>query len=500
MHEQFPKASDADITFILEGTYPFVRGGVSSWVYQLMQNLPQYRFAIIFLGGQQKEYTEVKYPFPENLVHLQTHFLFDEKAVPKPKHIVTDLTDFKELCDMHADFKAYEQANYHELCQNIRTALIDKQSVTVDDFLYSRASWNYLVRNYYENCPEISFLDYFWSMRNMHAPLWEVIKIVEQVPQTNLFHSISTGYAGFLGALLQSKYKKPFIISEHGIYVKERKIDLLKHQWVAVGHDAEQRLAETHQYLTQSWIKFFNVLARFTYTSANYVVSLFSNYQKQQIADGAPIEKTQIIPNGVTYPKAAVKAAPNHPPIVALIGRVVAIKDIKTFIRAMLSVSKTIPGAVAWVVGPEDEDPIYAAECKELVNVLHLKEVVLFKGMQNTQEILPQIDLIVLSSISEGLSLVLLEGFAAGIPAVATNVGAGKELIEGKNPEDKQLGKSGILVEIANANALAEGICHLLGDTLAWQDAQRAARERVKKYYNQDNLLTQYTELYEKAF
>lgn len=41
----------ADIALLLEGTYPFIRGGVSSWVHQMISGLPEYRFALVFLGA-----------------------------------------------------------------------------------------------------------------------------------------------------------------------------------------------------------------------------------------------------------------------------------------------------------------------------------------------------------------------------------------------------------------------------------------------------------------
>lgn len=49
----------ADIALLLEGTYPFIRGGgVSSWVHQMISGLPEYRFALVFLGGAIPAITE----------------------------------------------------------------------------------------------------------------------------------------------------------------------------------------------------------------------------------------------------------------------------------------------------------------------------------------------------------------------------------------------------------------------------------------------------------
>ncbi|WP_261887424.1 DUF3492 domain-containing protein [Vibrio aerogenes] len=42
----------ADVILVLEGTYPYVRGGVSSWVHQLIHGLPSVTFELVFLGGR----------------------------------------------------------------------------------------------------------------------------------------------------------------------------------------------------------------------------------------------------------------------------------------------------------------------------------------------------------------------------------------------------------------------------------------------------------------
>ncbi len=48
-----------------------------------------------------------------------------------------------------------------------------------------------------------------------------------------MYHTISTGYAGFLGAMLKRRTGKPLLLSEHGIYTKERKIDLFQSEWIS---------------------------------------------------------------------------------------------------------------------------------------------------------------------------------------------------------------------------------------------------------------------------
>ncbi len=113
---------------------------------------------------------------------------------------------------------------------------------------------------------------------------------------------------------------------------------------------------------------------------------------------------------------------------------------------------------------PEDEDPSYAQDCHHLVESLGLQHQVKFLGFQKIDDILPKIGLMVLSSISEALPLVILEGYAAGVPCVSTDVGSCRQLIEGFGEADRALGASGAVVGIADPEALAEAIIALLSD------------------------------------
>jgi glycosyltransferase involved in cell wall biosynthesis len=185
------------------------------------------------------------------------------------------------------------------------------------------------------------------------------------------------------------------------------------------------------------------------------------------------------------------------PPVMALIGRVVPIKDIMTYIRSMRTVVNRVPEAEAWIIGPEDEDAEYAQECRNLAVGLGLTDKVKFLGFQSLTDVLPQVGVVVLSSISEALPLVLLEGFAAGVPAVATDVGACRQLIYGLDAEDQALGAAGSVVGIADPQALATAVVELLTDQDKWQAASNAGIRRVEKYYNQEQMFGRYRDIYE---
>ena len=67
------QGTEADIGLLLEGTFPYVAGGVSSWVNQMIRGFPDIRFAVVFIGSLEEEYGEQKYELPPNVVHFERH-------------------------------------------------------------------------------------------------------------------------------------------------------------------------------------------------------------------------------------------------------------------------------------------------------------------------------------------------------------------------------------------------------------------------------------------
>src|SRR5258705_11993842 len=60
----------ADVCLVLEGTYPYVQGGVSAWAHDLIRGLPHLRFAIVHIGPEKGAYQRRHYELPENVVTL----------------------------------------------------------------------------------------------------------------------------------------------------------------------------------------------------------------------------------------------------------------------------------------------------------------------------------------------------------------------------------------------------------------------------------------------
>jgi glycosyltransferase involved in cell wall biosynthesis len=494
------RAQRVDILLLLEGTFPYVPGGVSSWVNQIIRAFPQYQFGIVFIGGRREDYGKPHYELPDNVVHFEEFFLQDADVTIPVSKSATSRKVFNQVTCLHDAFRNTESTEaIGQLIREVAPMLSESGGLSEQHFRHSEGAWDFLTARYEEYCTDPSFTDYFWTVRIMHMPIWRLVRICENLIPARLYHTCSTGYAGLLGALLRYRSTTPLLVTEHGIYTKERKIDLLQSLWLQDNRGVFEKDISKPGYFQSLWVRFFETMGRVCYDAADEIVALYEGNRQRQIHDGAPAAKTRRIPNGIDVNRYTIvrdQRPEVAPHVVALIGRVVPIKDIKTFIRSIFIAVRRLPNLRGWIIGPQYEDPEYVRECIDLVASLGLQNNIEFLGFRRIDELLPEVGLVALSSISEGLPLVVLEAFAAGVPVVTTDVGSCRELVQGTGDEDRSLGEAGAVVEIANPGLFADAIIDLLEQPLKWQAARQAAIARVERYYTHTIMEDAYGNLY----
>ena len=489
----------ADVALLVEGTYPFVRGGVASWVHRLIEALPDLAFSVVFLGARRSDHGPPVFPAPPNVRHFARQYLFEPpEQAPAPSRA-------RGRCPMAAVDRLHELLRTTSCATtldpivlgSLTRLLAEPGGVTHAQFLHGDDAWQRIEEAYRRDSPEASFTDYFWTIRATHAAVFAVAELARRVPPARCYHAVSTGYAGLLGALLHHRHGRPLVVTEHGIYTKERKIDL-----ASAEHVPGDRDPGGPGFGRRLWLRFFQGVGRITYASADRVIALTEGSRRRQIQDGADPARTRVVPNGVDLARfARIRAArpATPPPVVGFLGRLVPIKDVKCFLRAMRTVITRDPEARGWVVGPTSEDEGYARECVQLAATLGLEGHVTFTGYLPAEEVLPRLGLLVLTSISEGLPLVVLEAFASGLPIVATDVGACRELVEGRGSDDRAQGAAGAVVPIADPEAVARAVLALLRDPARWRAAQAVGVRRVETYYTEARVLEAYRGLYQEA-
>jgi glycosyltransferase involved in cell wall biosynthesis len=484
-----------DVALLVEGTYPFVRGGVASWVHRLVESLPELAFSIVFLGGRRCDHGPAVYPAPPNVRHFERVYLFeppDDAPAPSAARRRCPMADLDRL---HQQLRAGpDTALDPAMLDGIARVLGEPGGVTRADLLHGDEAWRRIDDAYRRDCPEGSFTDYFWTIRATHAAVFTLAELARRLPPARLYHAVSTGYAGLLGALLRHRHGRPLVVTEHGIYTKERKIDLASAEHVP--GDGDPRAPELGR---RMWLRFFQGLGRIAYASADRIIALYDGSRRRQIQDGADPARTCVIPNGVDLDRFAATRAQRSrapAPVLGFLGRVVPIKDVKCFIRAIKAVVARCPEARGMIVGPASEDPSYARECAQLAAALGLEGRLTFTGFRPADEVLPELDVLVLTSISEGLPLVVLEAFASGLPVVTTDVGACRELVEGRTPEDREHGSAGAVVPIADPEAVARAALAVL-EPARWRAARDVAIRRVETFYAEARVFDAYRRIYE---
>lgn len=482
-----------DVCLILEGTYPYVAGGVATWVHQLVSAMRDLRFGIVYIAPQSDPTRRAKYSIPPHVMFLREIYLHDYVVEPTRRRDPTP-ADFALLEAWYDDLA---HARFDRFPEVVRAFQGDARCFDIPTLFGHRASWELLCRWHARTAPTVSFLDFFWTWRATHLPLVQVMTAA--IPPARIYHAVSTGYAGWFAAMAKLHHHGAMLLTEHGIYSYERLLEISQAQWIYEEAGPQVRAARQLSFFKQWWVQLFHVLSGVAYAQADQIFTLYEGNKTQQVLSGAAADKIAIIPNGIDLDRLLlVTRARAATPHIGLVGRVVAIKDVKTYIQAAKRVLETLPAAHFYIIGPADEEPDYAEECRRLVRLARLEERVTFTGRVDPLEYYRFLDLVVLTSVSEAQPYVILEANGVGIPIVATDVGACREMLEGRGAEDRALGASGLLTELANPDATATAITTLLRDRALYDRCAEAGKLRVRRYYDQTDLLSRYLNWYER--
>jgi glycosyltransferase involved in cell wall biosynthesis len=484
-----------DVCLVLEGTYPYVAGGVSTWTHDLIQAQEHLSFHLLVLVPPGQE-LQLRYEIPENVEGITQVTL---QKLPKgncsAKQAASLLKELRQPLEGFLRRGGLERLS--TICERLQT---HRQSLGSESLLNSRPAWELLLEMYRRQLPDNSFLDYFWTWRSALAAFYSVMLC--ELPRAELYHPVATGYAGLLAARARLELGSTVLLTEHGIYTNERRIEIAMANWLYEVPREGLKVDSARLDLKQLWVDLFTSYSRTCYEACETIITLYEGNQVLQLEEGADPEKLRIIPNGIDFQRYSAvqrtKDSDGKVPTVALIGRVVPIKDVKTFIRACGILRESLPKLKVLVMGPTEEDPDYFGECEEIVGLTGLDGCLEFTGKVRLEDYLGKIDVMALTSISEAQPLVILEAGAAGIPSVATDVGACREMVFGRSNESPPLGPAGAITSLSNPQETALALKKLLTDEEHYEGCSLAIRARVEQYYNKVDLDLTYRELYQQ--
>jgi len=478
----------SDICLVVEGNYPYVTGGVSSWLQWLMEKMNEFTFSIVALIPEEKKHEERKYSFPDNVVLYQEFVLFDYDEIEKHPCSKLSRRKWQSISDsLYQLMKDWRKGVLSEGSLSMIRDLVNNETPGIfRNFLEDEAAFALLTKVYEKRREGAGFLKYFYAHRSIHLILFRLLSLYQKLPSSKIYHSPGTGYAGMLACLKSALDGKKSIITEHGIYLQEREMELLKAGWLE------------DPYLKEMWIDFFSAICRWQYNSCDRLITLYQGNKDLEVEYGARAEKIMVVPNGIEvarFKEARCSRCTKDPRMVGLVGRVDNVKDIKTFLQVMAIVKKEYQKVAAWIIGPTDNQPEYYTECTELLDMLGLNDTITFTGMADVLDYYKKMDVLVLTSIKEAMPLVVMEAMSCGIPVVATNVGACNELVYGL---DDGIGPAGIVARIRDVQAIAAATVKILEDRELAGDFGKNGIERIERFYREDLIIKQYFNIYQE--
>lgn len=466
------------ICMVAEGCYPYVVGGVSGWIHSMIKAFPQHEFIILAIISDRKQSGKFQYEMPDNVSAVYEAYLNDvDWSKGKHKKIKLDKKQYRALQSVILGYKT-DWDTLFAMCQ--------KKEFSIDALLMGEDFFHVVEECYEAKYSQIVFSDFLWTMRSIYLPLFLILHT--KIPRADVYHCVATGYAGVLGGMAGYLYHCGLLVSEHGIYTREREEEILKASWVSGIYK-------------DIWIEQFKKMSRLAYDRADAVTALYGHARKLQTELGCDISITHVTPNGIDVDSFA--NIPGKQPEdegfinIGAVLRVTPIKDVKTMIRAFAFAAEHVPNLKLWIMGPRDEDKEYAEECYELVEVLGLKNVI-FTGRIQVKEYLGRMDFTILTSISEGQPLTILESYAAHKPVIATDVGNCRELIYGE--EGDTFGTAGILTHIMNTEELAEAMRKLALSAELRQEMGEIGFKRVNTYYRIEQMREKFDSLYKEVY
>jgi glycosyltransferase involved in cell wall biosynthesis len=472
------------IALVSEGTYPYAMGGVSIWCEQLIRGIPDYRWEVVALSVDGTE--KPVFAPPENLDRVHSVPLWGARpgrlsAGDRPG----------------AAFTESYQVFLRALVTPLETTRSDQGAVSRSMFLlalrglYEYAAdggdlsaalvanealgmmldaWRELRVEQAAPAPTVSdAIQAAWLIEHMLRPL------SAPVVRADIVHSSMNGLSMLVGMAAKWRNGTPLVMSEHGIYLRERYISYL--------HDDASHAVRVLA------LSFFRSLAGAAYLITDVLAPHSAYNRRWQLHNGADPDRMWTMYNGVE--PAEFPAATSEPqvPTISFMGRIDPLKDLHTLIRAFAVVREQIPAARLRIFGGTPAvNRIYQESCAQLIKDLGLDGAAVLEGrIGNAVDAYHAGSIVALTSISEGFPYTVVEAMACGRPTVCTNVGGVAEAV----------GDTGIVVPPRDHAAVAEACIKLLKDNDLRFNLGYAARQRVLEHFTLSQSLQMYRNVYE---
>ena len=453
-----------------EGTYPYTMGGVSSWCHVLIGGLPATDWDVLPLiaGGR---HMQPRVKLPPNARLLRPIELWSEDRAPRrasPRQsgeggsLPTSL--LRGLMPWEGDLDQLESAlvrcRLHP--QSIRREFRGRESWQT--FL---AELEQLLDESQQESAPAPIYDAIEAARLYQVLYWVARTAAVPTSRCDLLHVTAAGWAAIPALVHKSLYGTPLLLTEHGVYVREAYLESVRESAIRPGQGhISPRLALG--------------LTRAVYAAADVIAPVTEANAEWERGLGADPAKIRVIPNGIE-PSFGLSDPPNANKVVA-IGRIDPLKDLLTMMLVAKEVTRRLPKARFECWGPvTDGQEAYAAACRRMHGELALGDRFRFMGKTDDPHgAIRGADVVLMTSISEGMPMALLEAMAQGRAMVATSVGGVAGVVRG----------CGLVAPPGDVHELATAVVMLLRNPDLARTLGRRGHERLQRRYTLTRCLT----------
>lgn len=459
------------VALVTEGAYPFHTGSVSTWCHQLVTGLPEHRYDVVALT-RASPVPAPAYPRPSNVVGVRAAPVWDPPA-RTPGHLArrrvrrAATSAAVLMCRGMLGDGAGHDAMFTEALRRLAELAHDGAyplagtplaDVLVDAWRASGTPGRLTLGD-----AESAAVLLEHAVRPLAAP----------GPEVDLYHPTGNGLSVLVALAAKWRSGTPYLLTEHGIYLRERYLDY------------GGQLPEPVRVVM---LRFFRALCRLGYREATTVVTASRFNQRWALQHGADPARVVVVPGGVDPVAFPVRPEPAEP-VVVWVGRIEPLKDLHTLIHAGWRLRKDLPDVRLRLVGPA-ADPGYEAGCRALIRRLGLADTVELAGpVADPADAYASGQVVVRSSVCEGLPYPVLEAMMCGRATVNTDVGGVAELV----------GDTGEVVTPGDPAELAAAVVGLLRDPVRRAALGAAAARRARGWYTLDQMLRAYRRIYADA-
>ncbi|MGW4684142.1 GT4 family glycosyltransferase PelF [Streptomyces sp. NPDC004244] len=458
------------VTMLTEGTYPHVHGGVSTWCDQLVRGMPEVDFNVIALTGTGRE--PVTWELPRN-VYRHTAFPLWGPAPGRSRGRGTALRGkahrrFAETYEAFllsllgpptATAGRTPAPGHSGFSEALRELAVLARSGRLAHALRSETVLRLLMAVWTRpGLPTAAAAPTVHDALTATDLLEHALRpLAVRIPPDSVAHAVSSGLATLPALAAKHLDGVPFLLTEHGIYLRERYLGY-------------RRAAERWP-VKALVLGFYRELNSEGYRQADLITPCNQYNRRWEERGGADADRIRTVYNGVD-PYAFPEAGPEpEVPTLSWCGRIDPIKDLETLIRAYAFMRAELPALRLRLFGPVPagcED--YRLRLEKLAAELGVGDGITYEGrIAEVAKAYAAGSIVMLSSISEGFPFSIIEAMSCGRTTVSTDVGGVREAV----------GDTGLVVPPREPETMARAALALLRDDRRRAELGRLSRKRV---------------------